>query len=372
MPGAASATGEGSGVVRAVQLLRAFYPVLMTGQLGSRPRRVTVWGRHFVVFRPNPGGAPIAFVDRCPHRNVPLSLGRVCDGQLECPYHGWKFDGEGGCTEMPARVLPVLPQEARFSAAKVACEEAQGLIWVCPSPLGPLSDRFTLPTFDRSSYGYVLREVEAQGSLYSVIENALDVPHTRILHSGYFRTRETPAAKRHRLRVLVRKNSVGVVAEYQGEPPPRGLLGRILGTLDDEASVQHWDRFYLPSVLEVEYRLGERTHIHVTAVACPVGDYHTKLFASVGFRTPLPRRLVQLFLEPLGRIVFAQDAKLLLEQTRNIQAFGGEHFVSTEMDAVGPWMLKLLLESRKAERAGLRWGQDGGAPELVAECEIVT
>ena len=43
-----------------------------------------------------------ALVDRCPHRNVPLSLGRVLpDGRLECAYHGWQFDTAGNCIDMP-------------------------------------------------------------------------------------------------------------------------------------------------------------------------------------------------------------------------------------------------------------------------------
>jgi phenylpropionate dioxygenase-like ring-hydroxylating dioxygenase large terminal subunit len=53
-----------------------------------------------VLFRSQ--GRAAALLDRCPHRNVPLSLGRVlADGRLECAYHGWQFDYEGVCRKIP-------------------------------------------------------------------------------------------------------------------------------------------------------------------------------------------------------------------------------------------------------------------------------
>ena len=47
-------------------------------------------------------GLALALEDRCPHRRVPLSLGEVKDGRLQCGYHGWTFDGaSGACTAIP-------------------------------------------------------------------------------------------------------------------------------------------------------------------------------------------------------------------------------------------------------------------------------
>lgn len=75
--------------------LRFFHPVLRASALKARPRRVTIGGEHFVLFRDR-DGRPGALVDRCPHRFAPLSKGRVLhDGRLACPYHGWRFDTQG-------------------------------------------------------------------------------------------------------------------------------------------------------------------------------------------------------------------------------------------------------------------------------------
>src|SRR4051812_19506833 len=53
-------------------------------------------GTPLALFRTD-GGAIAALLDRCPHRNVPLSAGTVRGDALECRYHGWRFDGAGEC-----------------------------------------------------------------------------------------------------------------------------------------------------------------------------------------------------------------------------------------------------------------------------------
>ena len=53
-----------------------------------------------VLYRSNEG-TPIVLLDRCPHKNVPLSMGRLERGQLECRYHGWRFDHTGRCLNVP-------------------------------------------------------------------------------------------------------------------------------------------------------------------------------------------------------------------------------------------------------------------------------
>ena len=72
-----------------------------TKDLGKKPKRVKLFGRYFVAFR-SKNGAPQLLEDRCPHRNAPLSSGRIINGEIECPYHGWKFNGQGKLTHLPA------------------------------------------------------------------------------------------------------------------------------------------------------------------------------------------------------------------------------------------------------------------------------
>src|SRR5207302_6784614 len=80
---------------------RFWYPACPSAALRRRPVGITLMDTPIVLFRDGDGD-PRALVDRCPHRNVPLSLGRVrSDGCLECMYHGWRFDGQGHCAGVP-------------------------------------------------------------------------------------------------------------------------------------------------------------------------------------------------------------------------------------------------------------------------------
>src|SRR5262249_11640443 len=80
---------------------RWWYPVARSSEVGRRPLAVTLMDSPLVVFR-DARGAPAVLLDRCEHRNYPLSLGRVTgDGVLECGYHGWSYDGSGHCVRVP-------------------------------------------------------------------------------------------------------------------------------------------------------------------------------------------------------------------------------------------------------------------------------
>src|SRR5258706_5396849 len=101
-------------------------------ELRRKPLATTLFGTPIVLFRDRDGRAG-ALLDRCPHRNVPLSLGEVTsDGTLQCPYHGWRFDTFGGCTFIPSLVSPAEAKARR--AFSLPTTEQQGFIWIHSSP----------------------------------------------------------------------------------------------------------------------------------------------------------------------------------------------------------------------------------------------
>jgi len=326
-------------------LYEAWHAVCIGRALTTRPMQRVLLGLPIVLYR-TPAG-PRAFVDRCPHRGVPLSAGR-CDkaGSLECRYHGWRFDSEGRLLEVPGRVAP---DERAHGLVRLPLREESGLVFVCPKPDGrpPLAP-YLPPALDAPGYTSVLREVVAPGSLYATAENALDVPHTSVLHRGLFRT----AAAKARIVARVQRRKHWVETEYVGEPPPKGLVARLLavGKDKDRSAVQHWDRFFLPGVAEVEYRLGPRSHFVVTAYLTPEAPDVTRLFAVASFRTPLPGRLLSLLLEPFARMIFRQDQQILALQSEHVRRFGAATFASTELDTMGPHIRRLLKAAYQAEK----------------------
>jgi hypothetical protein len=93
--------------------------------------------------------------------------------------------------------------------------------------------------------------VAVQSTLHAAIENALDVPHTAFLHKGLFR-----GGKKNRITAVVSRYSDRVEIEYQGEPRPPGIVGKILSP--SGGIVEHWDRFFLPSIRPGGIPLGQR------------------------------------------------------------------------------------------------------------------
>jgi phenylpropionate dioxygenase-like ring-hydroxylating dioxygenase large terminal subunit len=96
-------TQVGPGTPGGALLRRYWQPVALLDELeGPRPvRPVKALGQNFVLFRDEAG--TIGLIDRdCPHRGVDLSYGRLEDGGLRCPFHGWLFAADGRCLETPA------------------------------------------------------------------------------------------------------------------------------------------------------------------------------------------------------------------------------------------------------------------------------
>lgn len=330
---------------------KAWYPIAFSKDVARVPVRVQLLGDPYVVYR-SKSGEPVAHLDRCPHRNVPLSGGRCRqDDTIECPYHGWRFAPDGSCVAISGSTS--VPK-ATHSVETFATCEVYGIIWMCPAAgsFRPTATPLLVPEASDDSYTRLVRRVEFPGGMQAVVENALDVPHTAVLHRGLFRS----GGEGKSVQVVQRRFRTWAEAEFIGERPPKGLLGRFL-TLGSKKNLrdihlQHWDRFILPGVLQVEYRVGAGSHFLITGFCSPQIAGVTGLFALVCLKTPLPKfleRLLVWIIEPFAMKVLAQDVRILGQQTEAVEHFGGERFMSTELDVLGNSIARLLKDGADRE-----------------------
>lgn len=358
-PPPATAVGIGTGRLSVVRLPRVWFVACPSSALGRRPIARTIQATPLVLFR-DAGGAPNALLDRCAHRNVPLSRGaRVASGEIECAYHGWRFDGTGACRLVPCRRVDDDGADTRARRVPAfACVEQDGFVWVCSSPdATPANPPPRFPHLADPRYGAIRRSFRIEGPMHAAIENALDVPHTAFLHRRLHRSGTTP----HEIDVTVRRRADRVEAEFTGEPRPEGLAGKLLAP--GGGIVSHVDRFILPSVAQVEYRIGESAHVVLTAAHTPVTDFVTDVHAIGVFRLRVPHWLVRLVGVPVARRILRQDQDVLRAQAETVRRFGGEDFASTELDVLGRDIWRLLRRAADGE-AGSDDGEDGG---LAAE-----
>jgi phenylpropionate dioxygenase-like ring-hydroxylating dioxygenase large terminal subunit len=153
--------------------------VIDAGALRDAPQAVRLLGENYVLWRDGQGTARAA-PDRCPHRGTQLSLGRVVGGELQCPYHGWRFDGAGRCTAIPS--LPGFVPGNAQRLASVALREAHGLLW-----LAPAAPEAVPPAFDPDSAlrGLTAGPYDVATSAPRIVENFLDMAHFAFVHAGW-------------------------------------------------------------------------------------------------------------------------------------------------------------------------------------------
>ncbi|MEA2980860.1 MAG: hypothetical protein QOF09_2683 [Alphaproteobacteria bacterium] len=171
-----------------------WYPVMLSRTLKQKPQAVKLLGEKVVLVRD--GGKVRALNDRCPHRGVPLSLGRrEFPGTLTCIYHGWTYNVANG--ELVAALTdgtdsPICGK-AVVSVKTYPVEERAGMIWVYigdephPPVEEDIPEEFLLPD------AVVEPMVEIRkGNWRYAMENAVDEAHTRYLHRRtpfiFFRT----------------------------------------------------------------------------------------------------------------------------------------------------------------------------------------
>ncbi len=324
------------------RVTRAWYILARSADLQAVPVKAKLYGTPIVLFRDAEGRAQ-ALEDRCPHRGVPLSLGTCREGTLQCSYHGWRFGRDGACVEIPGLEGP--PDAPGRRARAYPTVEQQGFVWAWGEPeVTPVGEPFRFRHADDPQYLTVRRVLPAKGPVHAVIENALDVPHTAFLHGGLFRN-DRP--DRRPIRCVVRRFHDRAECEFIGEQAPTGLAARLL--VPGGGELTHVDRFWMPSITEVEYRLGNDAHLVLNGACTPTEDWETVLYAVVSIRTRLPRWLVAAAMTPLALRIFAQDAHILAIQTAALQAAGEASFASTDIDLLGAHILRLMHQGARGE-----------------------
>lgn len=161
----------------------SWFAVALADAVDETPTAVEVLGRHWVLLRLD--GVPVAYVDQCPHRLAPLSIGTVADGRLRCGYHGWEFDAAGRCTRIPAlgddATIP--PRACLTPAAGV--QERYGLVWLAPEP--PVADLPDFAEWDDPAFDTCWNEPRpTSAGAAQLCDNFLDAAHLPVVHLGTF------------------------------------------------------------------------------------------------------------------------------------------------------------------------------------------
>lgn len=222
---------------------------LKTGSL----QPIMIGGERIVLFRDAAGDAA-ALVDRCPHRGVALSLGKLRDGEIECPFHGWRFDGQGRNCGVPWNPDAKL---AGLSASALPIRESGGLIWLHTGPQAAGDP--PVPTLLLDPRVRITVQEETWRCHWTrAMENMLDVPHLPFVHGATIgRGMRTAAETRMEVSWTPHPEGASVVGLIEGQP--RGRLN-----------------FLYPNAMELVIDPPNRK-LRILAVCLPVDAQSTRM-----------------------------------------------------------------------------------------------
>jgi phthalate 4,5-dioxygenase len=266
-------------------LMRQYWiPACLSSELesGAPPMRLLLLGEKLIAFRDSAGRVGI-MDHRCPHRCASLFFGRNEEGGLRCVYHGWKFDADGSCVDMPN--VPADQQftkKVRAAAYKVA--ERGGLVWTY---MGPRAEAPPLPEIE----GLALPETERivrchqrECNWLQALEGDLDTSHFAFLHLGGVEPDHVDANDMHRYALIDR------APDYHVKETDWGAMYAAYRPAQPGHLYYRFSHFIFPFVtLPPDGTFAD----HVQAGAwVPMDDTHTMVFSFLWTkRTPALRTL---------------------------------------------------------------------------------
>ena len=224
----------GPGTV-AGQYLRTFWhPVLAGGDIAvGHVKPIRILGEDLTLYRGETGVAHVV-AGRCAHRGVMLALGLVQGDNIECPYHGWKYDAAGQCIDQPSEPRPFCD---RVKIKAYPTQEYLGLVFVY---LGEGESPPMPRLADYEDDQLYVREIKSDiwpCSYFDLLENATDIAHTSHLH-WHFGTQTSP--------------------KFEWGEADWGMMGRFERTTKKSEEESIYDRTYFHMPTGAEFALVQR------------------------------------------------------------------------------------------------------------------
>jgi len=160
--------------------LRNYWYVAATdAEVGRKPLARTILGEPVVFFRTE-AGAPVAMEDRCAHRHLPLSMGKLVGDELQCHYHGLRFGTDGRCTRIPGQEQ--IPRAAKVKTYPVAERYHWIWIWTGDPALADPAKITDFHWFDDPNWGAKSSYLHVEANWQLVVDNLLDLTHLAFVH----------------------------------------------------------------------------------------------------------------------------------------------------------------------------------------------
>jgi phenylpropionate dioxygenase-like ring-hydroxylating dioxygenase large terminal subunit len=320
----------------------------------------TVAGRSLALYRTQ-HGRPVALANACWHRLAPLSMGKlVGSDEIQCPYHGLRFNSAGRCTFMPAQ--QTINPSAMVPSYPVV--ERHRFVWVWPGD-PTLADPNLIPDMyqmDAPDWAGDGRTISVDANYTLVLDNLMDLTHEEFVHSSSIGQDELSESD---FSVTHDENTVTVTRWMLGiDPPPFWLKNMRDKFPGFEGKVDRWQiiEFQAPSTIRIDVGVakagtgapeGDRSqgvNGFVMNTITPETDRTAHYFWAFMRNYRLDSQLITTQLRDGVHGVFGEDEAMLSAQQRAIDANPDHEFYNLNIDAGGMWVRRLIQRMIEAEQ----------------------
>jgi phenylpropionate dioxygenase-like ring-hydroxylating dioxygenase large terminal subunit len=193
-----------------------WYVAASDSEVGRKPLARMILGEPVVLFRTEDGKA-VAFEDRCVHRHLPLSMGKLVGNILQCHYHGLQFGADGRCVRIPGQ--DHIPAAAKVKTYPVVERYHWLWIWMGDPAFANPEEITDFHWFDDPNWGAKASYLHVEANWQLVVDNLLDLTHLAFVHE----TTIGNAALAEHAAVKVTRGADNVVVTrwiIDQEPPP--------------------------------------------------------------------------------------------------------------------------------------------------------
>ena len=327
------------------EMLRGFwYPALRSNRVSGRQLAKAMLLEIPLVVGRDRAGKPFALQDTCPHRGIPLSDGWFDGAEVQCCYHGWKFECHSGqCTEIPSLTKYDKLQPERIQAVRFACEERDGFFWVY-IPLGK-EDPPPAPELPKFSDRYKTIHLEADlpSNVDHGIIGLMDPAHGPFVHqSWWWRSRSSIYMKEKQFDPIPQGFRIPPHTPSANSAPYKLLkaYGEPTTTIE----------FVLPNMRFEQIRSGKKWFSSRTTVT-PVRRDLCRIDFVAAWNLfpwlPLAVPLLRLF----GRAFIEQDRQTMAKQAAGLK-FDPHLMLIDDADRPAKWYFQLKAACLEAQRTG--------------------
>lgn len=222
----------------------AWYLAAWSDELTDRPLGVVLLDRAVVLFR-RADGTPAALEDRCIHRSLPLSVGRVRGDVIECGYHGLQFESSGRCVRIPGQER--IPGSAYIRTYPVLEQDRCVWVWMGAEEKADSARITRFPWMTLPGWGQTKLHARIEANYQLIIDNLLDLSHLTYVHGS---TVGSPELADH-AQVRTEATETGVkVSRWTLNVPPAPTYAQFGFS---EGNVDRWQitQFIAPSTLVI-------------------------------------------------------------------------------------------------------------------------